>query len=186
MFSDEELAEAVTQAKNGVVKLTVHLICTVPPAPVLKFPDVANRKPKNSDEKRKIIDVVSPQEIPSKPSAKALQQRKESLNKISTNFKSSLDHLYDFCEKKKRAQDLLATKTPANVKEARDIFMTLLGTEEASPGIFTELAKCNAVLGNCQEAVMYLVKSAGTGGISDPKEIPEFEVMWKKLGKCCY
>jgi len=107
-----------------------------------------------------------------KPTAESLQKQRMGLKKTSTRIAPASNA---WCSNFSLAQNLLATKIPKNVQEARVFFKNLLVMDDNTNahGVFFDLARCESLLGNFQESISYLVKSVSLNGNIDAKLIED-------------
>jgi len=201
--SDEELAEAIQvqqSQKTPSLRITISVVTPSSVSPttsqnVQQNPTTSNpasisipsenlhkvvlngtRKLTNLSAKPHLdscCDIFALQNIPvTKPTAESLQKQRAGLKKTTT--RPSPQHVSNWCSNFSIALDLLATRFPEHVQEARIFLKSLLVMDDStnSRGIFYQLARCESLLGNLQESISYLVKSISMG-FTDAKLIEE-------------
>jgi len=134
------------------------------PAPVLRYP--------NGDS----ISLDLPQSVAaSKPNADSLKKQRLTLKKVTTSSSPSFNLSHVAWGKMwTRFNELMKDKTTENIAEAHGLLHNLLvmDGETLRAQILFEIARCNSLLGNLSDAVLYLAKAI-SAGVSDPKLIEE-------------
>jgi len=114
------------------------------------------------------------------------------LKKVDQPRVQNLSTLESYCDIMSRAQKLLASKIPEQVRDASVLFRNLLIMDMDRCGrICFDLSRCEAILGNVSEAMVFLSKATTPGYIDASliEENPDFESLrsveaYNSLIKC--